>query len=98
MHLHMWEEGMRGKGYGATLFCLATLDFFERFRLRRIVCEPSRRNPLPNAMLRRIGFSLSGTRVGRSSELSAVTELNTYEIDREVAERWLRSGLAGPTT
>lgn len=91
MHLHMWDAKRRGKGYGATLFCKSALDFFDRFGLRTIVCEPSASNPLPNAMLRRVGFPLVGVRLGTSSELSQVCKLNTYAIDPQIAKRHLAS-------
>jgi len=91
MHLHMWDPDVRGQGYGATLFCQSALEFYERFGLAQIICEPSRGNPMPNAMLRRIGFALVGMRVGASSDLSAVTDLNTYRIDLETAQRYLRT-------
>jgi RimJ/RimL family protein N-acetyltransferase len=89
MHLHVWEGALRGKGYGATLFCKSAVDFFDRFALKAIVCEPSSKNPMPNGMLTRVGFAFRGTRLGASSELSLVGELNTYEIAREVAEAYL---------
>ena len=94
MHLHIWDPTVRGKGFGATLFCLSALDFFERFQLRRIVCEPSVGNPMANAMLRRVGFRLLGSRVGASSELSAVTDLNAYAIERDVAQAYLQRAVA----
>jgi len=89
MHLHMWRSDLRGKGYGPSLFCLAALDFYGRFGLQSIICEPKSENPMPNRMLRKIGFPLLKTYVGTSSELSAVCELNRYEIRRDVAERYL---------
>lgn len=91
MHLHMWEAGLRGRGFGAVLFCRSAVEFHDRFRLRSIVCEPRAANPAPNRMLRRIGFPLVRTYVGASSELSAVCELNRYEILRDVAEAYLAS-------
>jgi RimJ/RimL family protein N-acetyltransferase len=94
MHLHMWDAPSRGRGYGATLFCRSALDFFARFRPREMVCEPSAKNPMPNAMLRRVGFRLLGSRVGASSELSQVCELHTYAIEPQVAERFLARGRA----
>ena len=90
MHLHMWEAGMRGRGFGAVLFCRSALEFHDRFRLKSIVCEPRAANPAPNLMLQKIGFPLVRTYVGASSELSAVCELNRYEIVREIAESYLR--------
>jgi RimJ/RimL family protein N-acetyltransferase len=89
MHLHVWRSDLRGKGYGPRFFCIAALDFYERFRVRSIVCEPKADNPMPNRMLRKIGFPLLKTYVGASSELSVVCEVNCYDIRRDVAERYL---------
>jgi RimJ/RimL family protein N-acetyltransferase len=89
IHLHMWRADLRGKGHGAYLFCLAAVEFYKRFRLKRIICEPKADNPSPNRLLQRIGFPLISTRIGRSSELSAICKLNCYEILREIAEAYL---------
>ena len=89
MHLHMWRADLRGKGYGPRLFCLSALDFYERFNLKRIICEPKADNPIPNRVLQKIGFPLVLTHVGASSELAFVCELNRYEILRDIAERYL---------
>ena len=91
MHLHMWHTNLRGKGYGPRLFCLSALDFYERFHLKRIICEPKADNPMANRMLKKIGFPLIMTHVAASSEISVVCELNRYEILRDVAERYLQS-------
>ena len=87
MHLHIWDAAARGRGFGARLFALSALDFYERFALNRIVCEPSAENPMPNRMLQKSGYALVGSRVGASSELSAIGRLNVYAIDRETAAR-----------
>jgi RimJ/RimL family protein N-acetyltransferase len=88
IHLHMWRADVRGKGYGPRLFCLSALDFYERFNLKRIICEPKADNPMANRMLQKIGFPLVLTHVAASSELSVVCELNRYEILRDVAQRY----------
>ena len=89
IHLHIWRADLRGKGHGPHLFCLAAVDFYERFKLKRIVCEPKADNPPPNRLLQRIGFPLISTRIGRSSELSRICKLNRYDIVREIAEDYL---------
>lgn len=89
IHLHMWRADLRGKGYGPRLFCLSALDFYERFNLKRIICEPKADNPMANRMLKKIGFPLVLTHVAAGSELGVVCELNRYEILREVAGRYL---------
>jgi [ribosomal protein S5]-alanine N-acetyltransferase len=89
IHLHMWRADLRGKGHGSHLFCLAVVDFYNRFKLRRMICEPKADNLVANRLLRRIGFPFIFTRVGKSSELSAVCKLNRYDIVREIAEDYL---------
>lgn len=89
MHLHMWKASARGKGFGGKLFCLAALDFYERFQLEEIICEPRSSNPMPNRMLQKVGFPLIRTYVGQSSELAQVCELNTYAVLKDVAARYL---------
>lgn len=89
IHLHMWRADLRGKGYGPYLFCLAAVDFYERFKLKRIVCEPNADNQPPNRLLQRVGFPLISTRIGKSSELSTICKLNRYGIVREIAEDYL---------
>jgi [ribosomal protein S5]-alanine N-acetyltransferase len=89
MHLHMWRADLRGKGHGPHLFCLAAVDFYERFQLKHIICEPKADNAPPNRLLQRIGFPRISTRIGRSSELSRVCKLNSYDIVREIAEDYL---------
>jgi RimJ/RimL family protein N-acetyltransferase len=88
IHLHMWRADLRGKGYGPRLFCLSALDFYERFNLKRIICEPKADNPMANRMLKKIGFPLVLTHVAVSSELSVICELNRYEILRDIAQRY----------
>jgi RimJ/RimL family protein N-acetyltransferase len=89
MHLHIWDSSLRGKGYGAILFSLAAVDFYRRFELKKIKCEPSAANPLPNKMLQKIGFPCVRKWIGASSELSQVCELSEYDIRRDVAEKYL---------
>jgi hypothetical protein len=70
---------------------MSAIYFYERFAPKRIFCEPKSDNPGPNRMLQRVGFPLQGKRIGASSELSTVAELNRYVIEREIAEAYLRS-------
>jgi RimJ/RimL family protein N-acetyltransferase len=90
VHLHMWRADLRGKGYGPRLFCLAALDFYERFALRYMICEPKSDNPFPNRMLRRIGFPLILVHVAAASTWTGVSELNRYAILRDIVERYLQ--------
>ena len=89
IHLHMWRADLRGQGYGPRLFCLSVLDFYQRFNLKHMICEPKADNPMANRVLEKIGFPLVLTHVAAGSDLSVVCHLNRYEILRNVAERYL---------
>jgi hypothetical protein len=41
IHLHMIEARFRRRGYGHRFFVLSLQEFFRRFELNKIVCEPS---------------------------------------------------------
>ena len=89
VHLHLWRPDLRGKGHGPRFFCLAAIDFYNRFQLKSMLCEPKADNPTPNRLLQKIGFPLISSRIGASSELSAICLLNRYDIKRHVAELYL---------
>ncbi len=90
MHLHMWAKPARGKGHGAKLFCLSALEFYGRYELAEVFCEPRSSNPMPNQMLQKIGFPLVKTYTAASSDLSIVCELNRYAILKDLAQAYVR--------
>lgn len=81
IHLHVWEPTERRKGHGRLLFAMAALQCLQRYRLKRIACEPSSANPQPNGMLRALGIPCVRTYRTRSSELTFEAEVNRYEMD-----------------
>ncbi len=91
IHLHIWDAGQRKHGLGARLFCLSVVDLYAQFDLKSMICEPAAANPAPNRMLSRIGFRLVESRYGRSSDLSAQTQLNRYDIQLAVATAYVRA-------
>lgn len=93
IHLHMWDASLRGKGYGPILFSLGVQHFYKQFQLKRIKCEPSSTNPLPNKMFAKIGYQLVKTYTAASSELSLVCELNQYNVTLEQTEKFLSTCL-----
>ena len=55
-------------------------EFFRRFELRMIACEPSSRNPGPNKLLQRLGFAVARTYRTVPSDINVEHEVNRYEI------------------
>ena len=56
MHLHLWKEGNRTKGFGAALVKMTLPYFFHNLKLKNLFCEPYALNPSPNKTLAKVGF------------------------------------------
>ena len=56
MHLHLWNKQSRQNGMGLTLLQMTLPYYFDRFRLKKLYCEPSASNPAPNKTLEKIDF------------------------------------------
>jgi RimJ/RimL family protein N-acetyltransferase len=80
IHLHMIDTRFRQRGYGHRFFLLCLQEFFARFELQIIVCEPSSTNPGPNRLLQRLGFDVVKTYRTVPSDLNLEHEVNRYEI------------------
>lgn len=56
MHLHMWHPGNRNKGDGS-YFVKKSMDYyFQKFKLKKLFCQPYALNPAPNKTLENAGF------------------------------------------
>lgn len=80
IHLHLIEPHLRRSGYGHRFFALTLREFFRRFQLQRIVCEPSSGNPGPNRLLQKLGFRIANTYRTIPGPLNREHEVNRYEI------------------
>lgn len=93
MHLHSWDLAERRKGYGAVLFCLSALAFYESFQLQAIYCEPKADNPMPNGLLRKVGMPCVGSstyiRVDGSQSVAS-----RYYIQHKIAQAYCTAILA----
>jgi len=58
MHLHVWEGSLRKEGRGLQWLRMTLPWYFEKFQLKKIVCEPYALNPAPNRTLVKAGFQL----------------------------------------
>ena len=56
MHLHMWHEQNRNNGYGFNLLKFSIPNYFNRFKLEKLICEPYALNPAPKKTLAKLGF------------------------------------------
>jgi len=83
VHLHMWTPELRGRGYGVVFMRLALREFFRRFQLPFILCEPLATNPAPNAVMRKLGATYLGVVTTTPSELCTEVEAARYKITPE---------------
>jgi RimJ/RimL family protein N-acetyltransferase len=80
IHLHMMEPAFRRSGYGYRFFAMSLDEFFRRFALAMIVCEPSATNPGPNRLLQKLGLSIARTYRTIPSVINMEHVVNRYEI------------------
>ena len=58
MHLHLWNAGDGGKGFGSHFVKLTLPYFFGNLRLKDLYCEPYALNRAPNNTMEKLGFEL----------------------------------------
>jgi RimJ/RimL family protein N-acetyltransferase len=56
MHLHVTDPERRNQGIGAECVRRSADIYFERFKLKRLFCEPNAFNVAPNRALQKAGF------------------------------------------
>lgn len=56
MHLHLWHAGARQKGIGLEFIKMTLPWYFDRFKLKKLYCEPYAFNPAPNKIMQKLGF------------------------------------------
>ena len=83
MHLHMWKSDVRKKGMGTELVKRSLPFFFEKFKLKKLCCEPYSLNPAPNKTLEKIGFTFIRSYVTVPGSISLEHEVNLWELSRE---------------
>ncbi len=56
VHLHLWSNKKRKKGMGLHLLRATIPHYFEKFELKKLICQPYSLNPAPNRIIKKIGF------------------------------------------
>ncbi len=83
MHLHMWKPSTRKKGLGMKLVKMTLPYFFEKFRLKRLYCEPYALNPAPNKTLEKVGFTFIKKYKTIPSNICFNQDVNQWELSYE---------------
>lgn len=56
IHMHIWHEEHRSGGNGSYFLGKCIPEYFEKFRLKKLYCEPNAHNQASNNTLARAGF------------------------------------------
>jgi len=82
IHLHIWEEKYRAKGFGTKFMKKALAYYMAKFKLKRIVCETKSTNPGPNKLFSDLGIKPSRIYRSVASPVMYETEVARYEINQ----------------
>tara|TARA_Y100001980_G_C14556918_1_gene353737 strand:+ start:18645 stop:19184 length:540 start_codon:yes stop_codon:yes gene_type:complete len=90
MHLHVWPEILRRKGMGTKLVKLSLPLYFNKFKLKRLYCEPNALNEPPNKTLVKAGFEFLGTEQKIPGYINFLQQVNKYVIKKEAIRNHLK--------
>ena len=82
IHLHLWSSKFRRAGLGTEFLRKSAKFYFERFNLKKLVCEPWAGNPAPNRVLQKLGFTFVRRCVTTPVVIAYEQEVNRYELKR----------------
>lgn len=82
MHLHLWKSTNRKKGIGTLLVEKSLLFYFERLKIKKLICEPYALNPAPNKTLEKTGFEFIKKYRTIPGSLNFEQEVNRWELTK----------------
>jgi RimJ/RimL family protein N-acetyltransferase len=84
LHLHLWDQTLRGAGLGTELVRMSANTFIRRFELQHLYCEPYADNPAPNRVLAKLGFRLIKRYRTTPGIINFEQAVNRYVIEQEI--------------
>ena len=82
IHLHMWNAQLRKAGLGTEFVRKSAGFYFQRFNLKKLICEPFAENPAPNRVLEKLRFTFITRYVTIPGPISFEQQVNRFEILR----------------
>ena len=82
IHLHLWTSQLRRGGLGTEFVRRSANFYFDRFNLKKLVCEPSAENLAPNRLLEKLGFAFVRRYRTTPGAIAYEQEVNRYELRR----------------
>lgn len=83
MHLHLWKSIHRKKGIGTELVKKSLPFYFEKLKIKKLICEPYALNPAPNKTLQKVGFQFIKKHITIPGTLNFEQEVNRWELTKE---------------
>jgi RimJ/RimL family protein N-acetyltransferase len=80
MHLHLWNSTTRKKGIGTELIRMSLPFYFNRLKIKKLVCEPYALNPAPNNTLKKVGFKFVKKYLTTPGALNFEQVVNRWEL------------------
>lgn len=88
MHLHIWYPEARRAGLGFHALQQSIPIFFNKFQLKKLICEPYAHNPAPNRTLSKLGFEFIRTYETTPGWINYHQSVSRYELRKAVAEQF----------
>jgi [ribosomal protein S5]-alanine N-acetyltransferase len=82
IHLHLWSARLRKAGLGTEFVRKSANFYFERFDLKKLICEPWAGNLAPNRVLEKLGFTFVTRYRTIPGVIAYEQEVNRYELRR----------------
>jgi RimJ/RimL family protein N-acetyltransferase len=87
MHLHLWKSNNRQKGIGTELVKKSLPFYFDKLKIKKLICEPYALNPAPNKTLKKIGFEFIKKYKTIPGSLNFEQEVNRWELTKKRYEK-----------
>jgi len=87
MHLHLWKSINRKKGLGTELVKKSIPFYFEKLKIKKLICEPYALNLAPNKTLKNVGFKFIKKYTTIPGSLNFQQEVNRWELTKDNYEK-----------
>ena len=82
MHIHLWHIENRNKGDGSYFIKESVVQYFQKFNLKKLFCQPYALNPGPNNALQKAGFEFIKKYETIPGWLNFMQFVNLWVLDR----------------
>ena len=82
MHLHLWKNARRKSGLGFEFLKMTIPHYFQKFELKKLICEPFSENIAPNKTLKKLGFNFVRTYETIPGPINFRQMVNRYELTK----------------